>query len=391
MRAKLTLELLNNPPIPEKGSIVVWDESPKGFGLAVTSNGACSYVFNYRFKGRQRRLHLKPGLSLSEAREQAKKLQGEVAQGRDPLAERRKVEADETTTFRHISQEYFELEGPSLRSKDDREALINRHVMPKFGRRQVEEITRLEITRLIDRVQLSSGPHAANAVMWLIKRIFNWHAERSNFKSPLRTTTKPRGEPSIRKRKLLDHEIKAIWEAAEDSPTLFSRMVQLLLLTACRRDEVADMRRSEIEGTCWTIPSSRYKTKIDVEIPLSPAAMKVLEAIERIGRSDLVFTLNGRTSIKGFTVWKRDFDQKCGFSNWQLRDLRRTARSIMSRGDLGIPSDHVERCLGHVIGGTRKHYDQHKYLGEKRHAFEALALEIQRIVTPPSNVTKLRA
>jgi integrase len=155
--------------------------------------------------------------------------------------------------------------------------------MPKFGRRQVEEITRLEITRLIDKVQLSSGPHAANAVMWLIKRIFNWHAERSNFKSPLRTKTKPRGEPSIRKRKLLDHEIKAIWEAAGDSPTLFSRMVQLLLLTACRRDEVADMRRSEIEGTCWTIPSSRYKTKIDVEIPLSPAAMKVLDASEPIG------------------------------------------------------------------------------------------------------------
>jgi len=58
--------------------------------------------------------------------------------------------------------------------------------------------------------------------------------------------------------------------------------------------------------------------------------------------------------------------------------LRRTARSLMSRA--GVPSDHAERCLGHVIGGVRGVYDRHEYHREKARAFEALAAEIARIV-----------
>ncbi len=68
--------------------------------------------------------------------------------------------------------------------------------------------------------------------------------------------------------------------------------------------------------------------------------------------------------------------------NWTLHDLRRTARSLMSRA--GVPSDHAERCLGHVIGGVRGVYDKYEYLPEKRRAFEALAALIERIVNPPA-------
>ena len=72
---------------------------------------------------------------------------------------------------------------------------------------------------------------------------------------------------------------------------------------------------------------------------------------------------------------------------WTLHDLRRTARSLMSRA--GVPSDHAERCLGHVLLGIRGTYDRHEYLNEKRHAFEALAALIQRIVNPANNVVAL--
>jgi hypothetical protein len=60
----------------------------------------------------------------------------------------------------------------------------------------------------------------------------------------------------------------------------------------------------------------------------------------------------------------------------------------MSRA--GVPSDHAERCLGHVISGVRGVYDRHEYREEKRHAFEALASQIERIVTPIENVVSLR-
>jgi integrase len=74
--------------------------------------------------------------------------------------------------------------------------------------------------------------------------------------------------------------------------------------------------------------------------------------------------------------------------NWTLHDLRRTARSLMSRA--GVPSDHAERALGHAMEGIRGTYDRFAYRDEKRQAFEALASQIERIVNPQANVVPLR-
>jgi len=76
--------------------------------------------------------------------------------------------------------------------------------------------------------------------------------------------------------------------------------------------------------------------------------------------------------------------------DWTIHDLRRTARSLMSRG--GVLPDHAERAIGHAIGGIRKVYDLHEFYDEKRHAFEVLAAQIQTILEPsPQNVIPLRA
>jgi integrase len=85
---------------------------------------------------------------------------------------------------------------------------------------------------------------------------------------------------------------------------------------------------------------------------------------------------------------KRTFDRASGVGGWTLHDLRRTARSLMSRA--GVPSDHAERCLGHVIGGVRGVYDRHRYLEEMALAYEKLAQQIERIVNPQENVVAIR-
>ena len=68
---------------------------------------------------------------------------------------------------------------------------------------------------------------------------------------------------------------------------------------------------------------------------------------------------------------------------WRLHDLRRTARSLMSRAK--VPTDHAERALGHVMGGVRETYDRYEYLDEKKAAFEALAGVVELILNPPAN------
>ena len=64
--------------------------------------------------------------------------------------------------------------------------------------------------------------------------------------------------------------------------------------------------------------------------------------------------------------------------------MRRTARSLLSRA--GVAPDIAERCLTHTIGGVRGVYDRHRYEAEMLSAFEALAAQIERVVSPQPNV-----
>lgn len=94
-----------------------------------------------------------------------------------------------------------------------------------------------------------------------------------------------------------------------------------------------------------------------------------------------IFTTDGRGAVTTFSTGKASVDQACGVRGWTFHDLRRTARTLLSRA--GINADIGERCLGHAIQGVRGTYDRFEYATEKRHAFEALAATIERIVHPP--------
>ena len=70
MKHKLTLAFVAKPPLPEPGRdrVTYWDGS---FGLMVTKNGHKSFVVQYRAGKVSRRMSLKAGLGLQEARKEA--------------------------------------------------------------------------------------------------------------------------------------------------------------------------------------------------------------------------------------------------------------------------------------------------------------------------------
>jgi len=117
----------------------------------------------------------------------------------------------------------------------------------------------------------------------------------------------------------------------------------------------------------------------------------VLEELPRIVGCDYPFTTNASAPISGFSAFKLKLDIACGATGWtqgwRFHDLRRTARSLMSRA--GVNPDTAERCLGHAIRGIRGVYDRHQYIEEMRHAFEALAAQVERIVHPVENVVAI--
>jgi integrase len=215
----------------------------------------------------------------------------------------------------------------------------------------------------------------------------NWHASRSDdFRSPIvRGMNRTTASELARDRVLTDDELRRIWNA---SCGMFGDYVRFLLLTAARRAEVAGMTWAEIDGDDWLLPATRNKTGVDLLRPLSKSALEMLAAQPR--SSGFVWTTDaGATGLGGFAWFKRQLDATSGVNSWRLHDCRRTARSLMSRA--GVPSDHAERCLGHVIGGVRGVYDRHEYHVEKQQAYEALAEIVERIVSgAQAGVVQLR-
>jgi integrase len=220
----------------------------------------------------------------------------------------------------------------------------------------------------------------------------NWHSARSDdFRSPIvRGMARTRPRERARERVLTDDELRAVWRVAE-SAGQFGAFLRFIILTAARRTEAARATWGEISDTDWTLPAARNKTKVELIRPLSDMAQMVLKAV-KVGAGDkkpgFVFSSDGGARpLGGFSKAKKAFDAAAGVSGWTIHDLRRTARSLMSRA--GVNTDHAERCLGHVIGGVRATYDRHAYGEEKKRAFEALATQIDLILHPRENVVAL--
>lgn len=424
MQVKLTKAFVAKAKAePGAERTVYWDKTLPGFGLMVTVSGHRSFVLQYRANGISRRLTLNGAFlrhekgrdgkrasasenvnsgpyALADARREAAVAQGALGRGRDPVEELRRARNAERNTLRAVAEEFLAREGKQLRSLKGRQRVFQNHIYPRLGSRPISEIKRSEIVRLLDHVEDNHGPVASQHTLVAIRRLFNWHAARGDdFLSPIvpgmaRISISERA----RDRTLSDDELRAVLSAAEGMGA-YGALVRFILLTGTRLAEAARMNRSELKGTEWTIPGARYKTGLDHVVPLSAAAQEVLNPL-RVGHKGWVFTTSGDGPISGFTFFKAKLDRMVlqelrrgepdalPLPRWTTHDLRRTARSLMSRA--GVPADHAERCLGHVIGGVRGTYDRHAYFEEKRLAFEALAALVDRIVSPQANVVPMR-
>ena len=393
MNSKLTAGMvLHAAPPPGKDRLYVWDTELRGFGLMVTAAGHKSYVVQYRAGHRSRRMTIDGRLPVSEARKEARAILGSVAKGGDPLATKRAAEAAQENTLRAIGDRYLASRaGRELRSIDQRRKILERLIYPKLGRRPIESIKRSEVAHLLEQIGDQCGPRMAGYAGSVLKIVFHWLERQSDdFRSPMIRGMTPSGSVA-RERVLNDRELQVFWRVASAWQHPFARMTQFILLTAARRNEAAEMVRSELDGDVWTIPGSRYKTKTAHSIPLSRSTRDVLAACPIIGTAGYLFTLGGRQPVSCNTT-KRQLDalmraELAELERWTIHDLRRTSRTLMSRA--GVSADIAERCLGHAIPGVRGIYDRHRFEDEKRAAFEALAAQIERIVNPQPNVVAL--
>jgi integrase len=277
------------------------------------------------------------------------------------------------------------VEKNGLRSAAEINRLLDAHVLPAWGERPFASIRKSDIATLLDRIEDNHGARAADYTLGIIRSAMNWYAARSDdFRPPVFRGMRRQSPHAQRRSRILDDaELRAIWQAAEKAGT-YGAMVRLLLLTAQRLDKVRTMQWADIDARgSWSIPKEpREKDNAGV-LDLPAPALAILASLPRFAGSPYVLTGRaGCISRRGKS--KARLDKASGVTGWTLHDLRRTARSLMSRA--GVSSDHAERVMGHAIVGIEGTYDRYSYKTEKAHALAQLAGLIERILQAPGAI-----
>jgi integrase len=379
----LTTAAIARIPAPKTGQEDHFDRGYPGLALRISYGGARAWVYFYRHAGKLRRLSFGrwPAMGLAEARDAWREARKAVDRGENP-ARQRPSDADAVASV--VADWLRRDQGPN-RSVAEVERIFRRDVLPGWEGRQIGTITRLDVVELIDAVADRGAVVMARRLHSHLHRLFMWCLGRGLMENhPMVGLGKP-GEESKRDRVLDDREIAAIWQAAGRVGWPFGEITKLLVLLGARRAEVGGLRWEEIVGNEVRLGAARTKSGEARVIPLSAAAVAIIEALPRID-GEYVFSTTGRTPVSGWSKAKLQLDRAIAdngspIAGWVIHDLRRSVATGMQR--IGIGLQVIEEVLGH-IGGSRAGivgvYQRHSFEAEKRVALEAWSREVQRII-----------
>ena len=398
----------------------VADGATPGLRLVIQPSGVKSWAFRYEVSsGKSVKMTLGPAagsgaLSLAEAREKAGEARKRRGQGVDPnearkaeraaaaarvAAEKRAADAasqrDEERVGAVLDRYYAAKAITGMKSLHEVRRLLDKEMRAPWSSRHVGEISRKDVIRLVDGIAERGAGTTANRTLANVRAFFGWCNDKGLIEANPCNGVKPPKKETQRERVLKDEELRLLLLALGRLDWPWGQFFRLALLTGQRREEIAEMRLSELEldGTApiWTLPPARTKNGREHVIPLAPAALvavrEALAAPRRPAAADLVLTTTGETGVSGFSRAKAALDAamlavareeaaergddpaKVSLAPWHLHDLRRTAASGMA--GLGVGIAVVEKVLNHVSGtfaGIVGVYQRHEFKAEKRQA-----------------------
>ncbi len=396
---RLTDRLLRNLRT-EKKQEDLWDETiPGSFGVRVTDKGSKTFILRYRFGGRRRRLAIGryPVLSLASARGMALDLLREANAGEDP-SEKRQQERN-AGTFVEVAELYLERHArphkrPASIKEDTR--ILNTYLLPAWGRRKFQSITRSDVIRLLDEVKFGRGaPVMANRVKALASTIFNFASRKAlvpeTFANPCTNVELPTREQS-RDRVLSDDEIRALWKDLESRAEPTASIYRLVLLTGQRPGEVKAMRWHDVDGeNIWTVPATETKNKREHKVPLSSHAVALIESVRGLtGDAEFVFAAPGGGHIRWLQKMSQRIQKKVGFI-FRPHDLRRTCATNLSK--LGVDDVTIASILNHSwpLRHMTAVYNRWDRLPEMKRALERWGARLDQILEgKPGKVVRIR-
>jgi integrase len=369
---KFTKQSVAALSLPEgKSDAIYFDDSMPGFGVRIRVGGKAVWVAQCRVHGRTQRHTLGDirKIDLDAARAAARKHFAEVTLGGDPAADKAEAKARAALLLGPNIDRYLEIKKPVLRPNSYIAA--NRYLSRYFKVLRplpVHSIKRRNVAVAIGDIVKKHGTVSAARARSALSAFFVWAIKEGIAdENPVIGTNNPGEEMEARDRVLDADELRIIWNACQDDD--FGRIIKLLMLTACRRDEIGGLQRSEIDfdKAMLNIPGTRSKNHHPLNLPLSPAALAILEKAPR--REGREFVFGGRGGA--FSAWSyvtlalhtriAEANGKA-LAPWRIHDIRRSVATHMA--ELGVEPWIVETILNHRGGhksGVAGVYNKAKY------------------------------
>jgi len=357
-----------------------------GLYVAVSPGGTVSFRYDYRINGRRETLTIgkygADGISLAEARDKLNAAKKLVDAGESPATKKR--EGKSATRNATRMNDYIILwkkiwEGaPSTLAT--RQAMINNHIKPKYGRMLLKEVTPSMLREHCEKIRDNGAPSTAVMVRDIVAKIFRFAQARGydgdNPADKVPSSTIAKFKP--RDRALSEKEIGVFFNALHSTANAPSMrmLLKLLFLTMLRKNELqsATWDMVDFEKRTLTIPASLMKMSRPHVVYLSNQAYDILIGLNGIygnaayihpGRFGDDRTLSSpalNTMINKTIAWIQK--QGGSFEHFTVHDLRRTASTLLH--EAGFNTDWIEKCLAHEQGGVRAVYNKAEYAEQRR-------------------------
>ena len=387
---KLTDKTIAALTLAGKKDAIYFDDSLTGFGYRMRQGAggkvSRSWIAQYRRAGASRRMLIGSAevVTADQARAKAKKVLAAVALGDDPQAEKAERRTKDQVTMRAVVNEYIADRTSDWRAQT-RHGVTLYLTGPYFRTLHgmaVDKITRRDVASRLIAIKREHSPIVAAAARAKLSAFFVWCLRQGLTEhNPVIGTEQPKRTAS-RDRVLSDDELATIWRSCNDGD--HGKIVRMMILTGCRRNEIGGMCWSEIapDKSTWTLPAVRSKNKRALTLPVLPMMREILDTVPQMVSRDQLF---GQRSEKGFAGWdkgKQSIDEGSGVTGWRRHDLRRTVATRMA--DIGIAPHIIEAVLGHHGGfraGVAGVYNKSSYQREIRAALAQWHDHVRSIVT----------
>jgi integrase len=382
---RLSKTTITNLHLPRgRSDITHFDSDIGGFGIRIRKSGARSWVFQYDFAGKTKRI------TLGKARAIASELHAKVRLGQDPAAAKAESEARAAETFGAAVKPYLQWQRARVRPSTlrhlERHLLVN---LTSLYSLPINKVDRRAIAAQLAR--MTGSPVQANRTRSTLTSFLNWAMREGLIDSnPALATNKYPEQP--RDRVLSNVELRALWLALPEGD--FGDIVKILVLTGQRAREVADLQWNEVafDKGIIELPPHRTKNRRRHSIPMSSMVRAILQAREQ-NDSGFVFGRSGSSGFSGWSRCKERLDKALGIPAWAIHDLRRVFAT--GAAEIGIQPHIIEAVLNHVSGhkgGVAGIYNRAAYEAEKATALSRWAEHVAAIIEGrDSNVTPLRS